>query len=97
MNGKDFYELYQAHWNETHEPNERISKLKAEDYCRTMLDLLNEQIDELKVGERITFYGFGTFTRKMKPAHVIGDLKTGGRMELPEREKVVFLRSDTKN
>ena len=96
MNANDFYTLFQERWNETHRPDERISKLKAEDFCKTMLDLLDEQIDDMPIGERITFYGFGTFTKKIKPAHVIGDLKTGGRIEVPAKERIIFTRSNAK-
>lgn len=96
MNGKDFYELYQARWNETHDKEDEISKVKAEAYCRTMLDLLDEQFDDMPTGERITFYGFGTFAKRTKPAHVIGDLKTGGRIEIPAKDVVMFARSGKK-
>lgn len=96
MNGKNFYALFQEYWNETHDPDERISKLKAEDICRSVLDVLGETINGLEVGDRVAFYGFGSFSKKLKPAHVIGDLKTGGRIEVPEKEKIVFTRSATK-
>lgn len=96
MVGKDFYELYQARWNETHDENDKISKAKAEAYCRTMLDLLEERFDEMPVGDRVTFYGFGSFVKREKPAHVIGDLKTGGRVEVPSRERIVFTRAENK-
>lgn len=96
MNGKDFYELYQARWNETHGEDDKITKAKAEAYCRTMLDLLDEQLDEMPAGDRVTFYGFGTFAKRKKPAHVIGDLKTGGRIEVPAKDVVVFTRAERK-
>lgn len=87
MTGKEFYALFAKRAD--------ITKAKAERYARALCDQLSDCFDELEPGERITFYGFGTFTKKETPSHMIGDLRTGGTKMIPTKSKIVFSRSET--
>ena len=85
MNAKEFSALYAQKCG--------ITKALAEDYCKAFTELLEETFDGMDAGDRLTFYGFGTFAKKRKPAHVIGDIKTGGRIEIPAKDRIVFTQS----
>jgi nucleoid DNA-binding protein len=85
MNAKEFAALYAQKCD--------IPKGKALQYCEAFTELLDECFDGMNVGDRLTFYGFGTFTKKSTPAHEIGDVKNGGRMMIPEKERIAFTRS----
>ena len=85
MNTKEFSELFAKKCG--------IPKGRAEDYCRSFTELLSECFDSMESGDRLTFYGFGTFVKKHIPAHLAGDMKNGGVLELPAKDRVVFTRS----
>lgn len=93
MNGKEFYNLFQAKWNEANRDN-TISKVDAEAYCRTMLAVLDEQFDTMPVGDKVVIYGFGSFVKKETAARPVGDFVNGGTRIIPAKEKIVFKRSE---
>jgi nucleoid DNA-binding protein len=84
---KEFVDLYAEKYGTT--------KIFAANACDTVLELLNECFDKMDDGERISFYGFGTFRKKSYGPRKIGDLVNGGSMELPGHTKIVFERSRT--
>jgi nucleoid DNA-binding protein len=96
MNGRQFYDLFQSKWNEQHSVGERMSKAKAEAYCRAMMEVFDEQFNGMAVGDKITFYGFGTFSKRERAPRIIGNIRTGEKMELPAKEFISFLRSENK-
>lgn len=70
-----------------------ISKALSEDYCEAFTELLNECFDEMEVGDRLTFYGFGTFTRKQRPSRLAGSFTGEGMVTIPPVDRIAFTRS----
>ena len=88
MNTKEFSELFAKKCD--------IPKGRAEEYCRAFVELLDECFESLESGDRLTFYGFGSFLKKHIPAHLAGDMFHGGTVEVPAADRIVFTRSKNK-
>lgn len=67
-----------------------ISQASAERICESVLDLLSRSIAN---EERVYIMGLGTFKKKMTKPHRIGSLN-GGVVELPPKEKIVFIPTE---
>ncbi len=87
MNIKEFSELFAQKCG--------VTKGRALEYCRAFVEQLDECFDSMDAGDRITFYGFGAFAKKIYPAHLTGDPQHGGTMEVPSKARIVFSRSKT--
>lgn len=85
---KEFANMYAEKFGTT--------KIFAENACSTVLELLDECFDKMDDGEKIVFYGFGTFRKKSYGGRTIGDLVNGGSMQLPAYSKITFERSRNK-
>lgn len=68
-----------------------ISQRKAVKACVPVLNLLAKCIAE---EDRVYIVGIGTFKKKIRKPHRIGDMK-GGYIDLPEKEIIVFEPSDS--
>lgn len=79
INRKQFIELYAERMG--------ISRRKATPLVKEMLELMAECIVD---NDTVLLRGLGTFQKKTRAARRIGDIKTGGIREIPEKQVVVF-------
>lgn len=68
---------------------------EAREICESVVDLMDECVGELEPDERMYLYGFGSFTKKIKGGKKAFDFKLGEVAVQPEREVIIFKRSNT--
>lgn len=79
MNRSQFYRLFAA------ETGANLEQSKAT--CSAVLDLLSRCI---KNNDRVLLQGFGTFKKKKRKAHRVGNPSGEGTVIVPEKEVVIF-------